>query len=97
MLTACIDVKPWLSVLRLCRGLLGWLHNTKGVPLDDLSLKTAMPSPKRDALILPYEYLQWLADVRGVSIKTELIGLRALSALAKYLYHHESKVMSMHA
>jgi hypothetical protein len=55
------------------RGLLGWLHSVRGVALEDLSLRSAVPGAERDAVRVAFDYLQWLHSSRGISTATEAL------------------------
>lgn len=68
-----------------CRGILGWLHTVKGVPLSQLTFKSALPSKKREGVMLAFEYLQWLGQERNISRTTEGLVIRALTQV-KILY-----------
>lgn len=72
------------------RGILGWLHHVKDVPLQQLSFKSVIPSKKREGVILAFEYMQWLSEERNISTSTEGIVLRSLMQMAKFLYHKGS-------
>ncbi|RCJ40571.1 hypothetical protein A6770_37940 [Nostoc minutum NIES-26] len=86
--------------------LLGWLHRFKGVPLEELSLKKLVPTSgltrdghrDEDAIeeVIDWidEHLQWLREVREASPNTELKCVESLVAVAKFLYHKESKYQS---
>lgn len=41
------------------RGLLGWLHRVRGVPLGELSLSAALPSAGREGVVLVFDYILW--------------------------------------
>jgi hypothetical protein len=75
------------------RGMLGWMHTVRGVPLDQLSLKTLIPSTERKAVGLSFEYCQWMVNERGVNVRTELLALRSILFAAKFVYHDQSNVM----
>jgi hypothetical protein len=74
------------------RGMLGWMHTVRGVPLDQLSLKSLVPSLERNAVGVTFEYCQWLVTERGVNVRTELLALRSILYAAKFLYHDDSNV-----
>lgn len=74
------------------RGFLGYLHRERGVPMDALSLRAALPSHRREGVALLFDYVTWLQTIRSIGIRTEGLVLRAASAAAKYLYHEESRV-----
>ncbi|HYX18634.1 MAG TPA: site-specific integrase [Nostoc sp.] len=85
---------------------LGWLHRFQGVPLEELSLKQLVSASglTRDGhrdedaidevIDLIDEHLQWLREVREASANTELKCVESLVAVAKFLYHKESKYQS---
>lgn len=86
--------------------LLGWLFRYQDIPLNQLSLKILVPDSclsengQRDEEAIDYimdfvdEHLQWLRETRGASPNTELKVVESLVAVAKYLYHKESKSQS---
>ncbi|MBW4607426.1 MAG: site-specific integrase [Hassallia sp. WJT32-NPBG1] len=86
--------------------LLGWQHRYKGVPLEQLSLKRLVTSSGLnnhgqqdenaidEIMDLVDEYLKWLREVREASPNTELKMVESLVAVAKFLYHKESKCQS---
>jgi hypothetical protein len=74
------------------RGILGWLHNVRGVPLEELSFRRAFPSAERAGVVVAFDYLQWLATERGANARTQQITLHGLMHAAKFTYHEESKV-----
>ncbi len=74
------------------RGILGWLHNVRGVPLEELALARAFPSHERAGVAVAFEYLQWLATERGANARTQQITLHGLMHAAKFTYHEQSKV-----
>ncbi|MBC1235731.1 site-specific integrase [Nostoc sp. 2RC] len=85
---------------------LGWVHLYKGVPLEELTLKLLVIASglTRDGhrdedaidevIDLIDEHLQWLRDTREASPNTELKCVESLVAVAKFLYHKESKYQS---
>ncbi|PRW56953.1 saccharopine dehydrogenase isoform B [Chlorella sorokiniana] len=73
------------------RGMLGWLHRERGVPLDQLSLSALLPSSGREGVSLVFDYLLWLSRERDISVRTEGLVIRSAGVAAKYLYHSESK------
>lgn len=75
-----------------CRGLLGYLHNVQGVPLDRLSFSAMLPSAGRDGVSVLFDYILWLHRERRISVLTEGLVVRSAAAVAKYLYHGESRV-----
>ena len=76
------------------RGMLGWMHGVKGVPLDALTLRCLVPSTDNSAVALTFEYCQWLVNERGVNVRTELLALRSILFLTKFLYHSQSKAIA---
>jgi len=76
------------------RGMLGWLHRVRGMPIQDLSLRSLIPSSDRDGVFLAFEYVQWLSTERGVGIRTELIAWRSLLHCAKFVHHKASNVLA---
>lgn len=72
------------------RGLLGYMHAERGVPLADLSLRAAIPSAKRQGVSIAFDYIQWLYRERDISVRTEGLVVRSVMAAAKWLYHDES-------
>lgn len=72
------------------RGILGWLHHVKGTPVHQLSFKLAIPSKKRDGVVVAFEYLQWLAQEHNINASTEGLVIRSLMQMAKSLYHKGS-------
>ena len=69
--------------LGVCRGVLGWLHNVKAVPVSELSMKSAVPSRKREGVKVAFEYMHWLVDERHISCTTEGIVIRSLMQVSK--------------
>lgn len=74
------------------RGLLGYMHRERGVPLDALSLRSAIPSSKREGVAIAFDYIQWLYRERGISVRTEGLVIRSVMAAAKWLHHGESQM-----
>lgn len=74
------------------RGMLGWLHRVRGVPLEELSLRSLVPSNERGAVATTFDYAQWLVTERSINVRTELLVLRSVLFAAKFLYHDESAV-----
>lgn len=86
--------------------LLGWSFRYQDIPLNQLSLKILVPTSclsengQRDEeaidKIMDFvdEHLRWLRETRGASPNTELKVVESLVAVAKYLYHKESKSKS---
>ncbi|PSC71057.1 saccharopine dehydrogenase [Micractinium conductrix] len=74
------------------RGLLGFVHRERGVPLDLLTFAHAFPSSAREGVAVVFAYMLWLQDTRKISVRTEGLVVRSAAAAAKFLYHNESKV-----
>ncbi|KAL4540242.1 hypothetical protein Ndes2526A_g03237 [Nannochloris sp. 'desiccata'] len=74
------------------RGMLGWMHTVRGVPIDQLSITSLIPSSERKAVGLAFDYCQWMVTERGVNARTELLALRSILYAAKFLYHDDSNV-----
>ncbi|KAL3135319.1 hypothetical protein ABBQ32_007514 [Trebouxia sp. C0010 RCD-2024] len=72
------------------RGILGWLHHVKGLPLSELSMKAAVPSKTREGVKVAFDYMHWLAGERRISCTTEGVVIRSLMQMAKFLYHKGS-------
>ena len=75
----------------IVRGALGWLTRERGVPVERLSLRLLLPDSTRSAAEMPFAHLVWLTDERGIAPATEATALRAFIALAKFLYHGQSR------
>lgn len=71
----------------VCRAMLGWLHNVKGLPLAELSMKSAIPSKKREGVKVAYEYMQWLVTERNISSSTEGVVIRSLMQVTIACHH----------
>ena len=67
----------------VCRGILGWLHKIKGLPLSELNMKSAVPSKKREGVMVAFEYMQWLTGERNISSSTEGVVIRSLMQVSK--------------
>jgi hypothetical protein len=76
------------------RGMLGWLHSVRGIPLPALSFRTAIPEASRAGVEVAFDYLQWLRTERGVAVRTEGVVVRSIMAAAKFLYHPDSNVVA---
>ncbi|MEW5860136.1 MAG: site-specific integrase [Cyanobacteriota bacterium] len=97
------------SHVNVAKRLLGWLHYYKGVPLEKLNLKQLVsasgltPNGKRNekaidkTMELIYQHLQWLREIREAAPSTEVKVVEAAIAIAKFLYHKESKYQSREA
>lgn len=77
----------------LChRAFLGWMHHSKGVPLEQLSFHACIPSAERNGVAIAFEYIQWLVDERDINVRTEGLVVRSIMQAAKFLYHQQSTV-----
>lgn len=76
------------------RGMLGWLHRERGIPVGELRLRSLVPSAGREGVALLFDYLQWLGSERDIAVRTELLVLRSILFAAKFLYHDLSSVRS---
>lgn len=76
------------------RGMLGWMVNVLGEDVESLSLRTLVPSADRDGVIPTFNYSQWLVKERQIAVRTELLVLRSILYMAKYLYHSESQIVA---
>ena len=74
------------------RGFLGWQHNVRGVALEELSLRAAIPTAERDGVALAFEYIQWLLAERQIGVRTEGLVIRSIMAAAKHVHHAKSQV-----
>ena len=72
--------------------MLGWMHTVQGVPLHELSLKLLVPSAERAAVAPTFDYCQWLVTERNINVRTELMVMRSILYVAKFLYHDLSEV-----
>lgn len=79
-------------MLSACRLLLGFAHNVCGVPLEQLSLKTLVPSPDRDGVSLLMDYQQWRQQQRGTAISSATVAIKAVMHVARFLYHDLARV-----
>lgn len=59
----------WLSPA--CRGMLGYVHRERGVPLDALSFSQLLPSSEREGVSVVFDYILWLHAARNISVNTE--------------------------
>jgi hypothetical protein len=75
-----------------CRGLLGYLHNVRGIPADIITLRSAIPSSEKQGVAVAFEYIQWLGREKSISVRTEGLVVRSVMQLAKFLYHSDSTV-----
>jgi hypothetical protein len=75
-----------------CRLLLGFAHNVRGVPLEQLSLATLVPSPGREGVSLLMDYQHWRQQQRGTASSSATVAIRAVVHVARFLYHSMAKV-----
>ena len=75
------------------RGMLGYLVNIQGEPLESMSLKALVPSHGRDGVIPAFNYVQWLVKERNIAVRTELLVLRAILYAAKFVHHDKSHIV----
>jgi hypothetical protein len=76
----------------VCRLFLGFAHRVRGVPLEQLSLRTLLPTPTRDAVSLLLDYKHWLEQERGVSPRSQVMPIKAAIVVARFLFHDLSAV-----
>jgi len=69
---------------------MGWLHRVQGVPLEELSFSLFLPTNCRAGVEKPFDFIQFLAEDRGVSPAYELVHIRAILQMAKFLYRKDS-------
>lgn len=69
------------------------MHNVKGLPLHEVSMKSAVPSKKREGVVGAFEYMQWLTAERKISSNTEGVVIRSLMQVSKApcLYQQQQK------
>jgi len=70
--------------LRLITLILGWLHNVKGVPLEEINLNFL------DDIKLAYKFLEWARKERKMNPGSEMKFITAWLLIAKYLHHKNS-------
>ncbi len=87
-----LHTSPMSLYLAPCRGFLGWQHNVRGVPVEELSLRGVIPSAERDGVALAFEYIQWLLAERQIGVRTEGLVIRSIMAAAKHVHHDKSQV-----
>lgn len=75
------------------RGFLGYLANVDKVPLEELSLQALVPSSGRQGVIPAFNYTQWLIKERNIAVRTELLVLRSVLFVAKFVYHDQSQIV----
>jgi hypothetical protein len=71
--------------------MLGWAHSVRGVPLEQLSLATLVPSPDREGVSQLMDYQHWRQQ-RGVAARSHAQPIKAVIVAARYLYHEQSSV-----
>ena len=59
-----------------CRGILGWLHNIQGRPLETLTFSAALPSSERAGVTIAFDYISWLNTEREINVRTEGLVVR---------------------
>lgn len=64
--------------------LLGWLHRTRNISLEELSFKHL------DDIEVAYDYTDWLREERQVCAKTEVQALVAILNVVKFLHYKKS-------
>lgn len=74
------------------RGMLGYVHRERGVPLDALSFSQLLPSSEREGVSVVFDYILWLHAARNISVNTEGLVVRSAAAAAKFVYHSKSTV-----
>lgn len=72
--------------------MLGYLHNIKGVPLEQLRLSQLLPSHEREGVAVLMEYQAWRQQQRGVGHRSAVFPIKAAIALGRFLYHDLSQV-----
>lgn len=75
------------------RGMLGYMVNIQGEPLETMSLRKLVPSDGRDGVIPAFNYVQWLVKERNIAVRTELLVLRAVLYAAKFVHHDKSHIV----
>lgn len=75
------------------RGMLGYLVNIQGEPLETMTLEKLVPSDGRDGVIPAFNYVQWLVKERNIAVRTELLVLRAVLYAAKFVHHDKSSIV----
>jgi hypothetical protein len=78
-------------ITHTCRRLLGFAHNVRGVPLDQLRLSTLVPSAGREGVSLLLDYQHWRQQ-KGVAARSHMQPIKAVTVAARYLYHDLSSV-----
>lgn len=73
-----------------CRGLFGYMHSVKGVPLSELSMRSVLPSSDRAGVAAAFDYLQCLAVERETNVRTQAFAARAILAVSHHTYNVRS-------
>jgi hypothetical protein len=73
---------------------LGFAHNVRGVPLEQLSLATLVPSSGRESVRLLMDYEHWRQQQRGTASSSATVAIKAVVHVARFLYHSVAKVRS---
>ncbi|KAI8466409.1 MAG: hypothetical protein J3K34DRAFT_433844 [Monoraphidium minutum] len=71
--------------------MLGWLHRSRGVPLESLSLRSMFPSSEEASVAAAFDFIQFLATERGANARTQFNALITGVHVVRFLYHAESK------
>ena len=61
--------------------MLGWVHRERGVPLEELSFSSVLPSSARAGVSTVFDYVLWLHDSRDISVRTEGLVVSCRAAL----------------
>jgi hypothetical protein len=80
-----------------CRLLLGYAHNVCGMPLEQLSLGSLVPSAGREGVSLLMDYQHWRQQQRGTASSTATVAIKAVVHVARFLYHDLAKVCCSNA
>jgi hypothetical protein len=75
--------------------MLGYLHNIKGVPLEQLRLSHLLPSHEREGVAVLMEYQAWRQQQRGTASSTATLAIKAMIHLARFLHHDKAQVGSV--
>lgn len=73
------------------KSMLGWLHRHRGVPLEDLSLRSMFPTSEERSVALAFDFVEFLANERGANARTQFNALMSCVHAVRFLYHDESK------
>jgi hypothetical protein len=74
------------------KGILGWMHKERSVPLVELSMKQAFPSKDRLGVSLAFDFMQWLSTERKVNPRTQSSVLQGLIMSSKFVWHADSNI-----